>query len=59
MKSINQIVYVGIVIVVSTVTLWLGAELTKRIEWIIPYTGGVGVALICGGFFYEIWRRRK
>lgn len=59
MKSVNNIVYLGVLIVVATVMLWVGAELTKRIEWIIPYTGGIGIAMICGGFAYELWKKRK
>jgi hypothetical protein len=55
----NRIMYYGIVVLSATVLLWVGTELTKRIEWILPYTGGVAVAMILGGFVYELWKRRR
>ncbi len=54
----NRFIYWGIVSLVATVSLWLGAELTKRIEWILPYTGGLAIAMIVGGFVYE-WRKTR
>lgn len=54
----NRVIYWGIVILVATVLLWLGAQLTKRIEWILPYTGGLALAMIVGGFIYELWKNR-
>jgi undecaprenyl pyrophosphate phosphatase UppP len=55
----NRIIYYGIVVLIATVSLWIGAQLTKRIEWILPYTGGVAVAMIIGGFLHEWWKRRR
>ncbi|MCL4786596.1 MAG: hypothetical protein KJ070_07345 [Verrucomicrobia bacterium] len=52
----NRIIYYGTLVLVATVFLWLGAELTKRIEWILPYTAGLSVAMIVGGFVYEWYR---
>ena len=54
----NRIIYWGIVLLVVTVLLWIGAELTKRIEWALPYAGGLGVAMVVGGFIYELWKIR-
>jgi undecaprenyl pyrophosphate phosphatase UppP len=54
----NRVIYWGIVVLVATVLVWIGAELTKRIEWMLPYAAVLGVALIVGGFVYEVWRRR-
>lgn len=54
----NRFIYWGIVTLVATVSLWLGAELTKRVEWILPYTGGLAIAMIIGGFVYE-WRKTR
>ncbi len=54
----NRVIYWGIVILIATVLLWIGAELTKRIEWLLPYTGVLGVAMIVGGFVYELWKGR-
>lgn len=42
----NRVMYLGIVLIVAAVSLWLGAELTKRIEWTVPYVGGAGVVLV-------------
>jgi hypothetical protein len=55
----NRFIYWGIVTLVATVSLWLGAELTKRVEWILPYTGGLAIAMIVGGFVYEWSKTRK
>jgi hypothetical protein len=54
----NRFIYWGIVTLVATVSLWLGAELTKRVEYILPYTGGLAIAMIIGGFVYE-WRKTR
>ena len=42
----NRLMYFEIVLVVAAASLWLGAELTRRIEWTVPYVGGASVALI-------------
>lgn len=52
----NRVIYWGVVLLVATALLWIGAELTKRIVWILPYTAGVAVLMIVGGFIYEWWR---
>lgn len=54
----NRVIYWGIVVLVATVLLWIGAELTKRIEWILPYAAAAGVIMIVGGFIYELWKKR-
>jgi hypothetical protein len=54
----NRVIYWGIVVLVATVLLWIGAELTKRIEWLLPYAAGVGVLMTVGGFIYEVWKKR-
>jgi len=46
------------VVLVATVLLWIGAELTKRIEWALPYAGGIGVLMVMGGIIYELWKSR-
>lgn len=50
----NRLLYLGILVIVASVLLWIGAELTKRVEWILPYTGGLGVLLLIVGFFVEV-----
>lgn len=54
----NRVIRVGIVVLAATVLLWIGAELTKRIEGLLPHSGGVAVAMIVGGFVYELWKSR-
>ena len=57
--SDNRLMYLGIVLIVAAVSVWLGAELTKRIEWTVPYVGGAGVALVILGVVLEFWRTKK
>jgi hypothetical protein len=54
----NRVIYWGIVVLVATVLLWIGAELTKRVAWALPYSGAAGVLMIVGGFIYELWKSR-
>lgn len=54
----NRVIYIGTVILVVAVLVWIGAELAKRVEWILPYAAGVGVTLIVAGFIYELWKSR-
>ncbi len=43
----------------ATLLLWLGVELAKRIEWFLPYSGGLALSLIAGGYLLEIRKARK
>jgi len=52
----NRVMYLGIVLIVAAVSLWLGAELTRRIEWTVLYVGGAGVVL---GVALEFWKARN
>jgi hypothetical protein len=52
----NRVIYWGVVALVATALLWIGAELTRRIEWILPYTAGASILMIVGGFIHEWWR---
>ena len=52
----NRLMYFGIVLIVAATSLWLGAELTRRIEWTVPYIGGAGVALVIVGVALEFWK---
>jgi hypothetical protein len=54
----NRLLYYGILIVAASASIWLGAELTRRIEWITPWTGGLGALLIVLGLAQEARRRR-
>jgi NADH:ubiquinone oxidoreductase subunit 6 (subunit J) len=55
----NRVIYFGTVLLVATVLLWIGAELTKRIAWLLPYVGAVSVLMIVGGFIHEAWKARS
>jgi hypothetical protein len=55
----NRLIHFGALIVAASVLIWLGAHLTRRIEWIVPYAIGVGVALIVVGFLMEMRRQDK
>jgi hypothetical protein len=52
----NRLVDSGVILIVGSVLVWIGAELTRRIEWLLPYTGGAGVALVVAGAVFEWWR---
>lgn len=55
----NRLLYIGIVLIVAAASVWLGAELTRRIEWMVPYVGGAGILLVVLGVVLEFWRARK
>ena len=52
----SRLMYVGIVLIVAAASVWLGAELTRRIEWAVPYVGGAGVLLVVLGVAREFWK---
>ena len=54
----NGLIYWGIVVLMASLLLWLGVELAKRIEWFLPYSGGLGLSLISGGYLLEIRKAR-
>jgi len=49
----NRLLYLGILAIVAAASLWVGAELTRRIEWTVPYVGGAGIALVVLGVTLE------
>ena len=55
----NGLIYWGIVVLMAALLLWLGVELAKRIEWFLPYAGGLGLSLIAGGYLLELRKARK
>ncbi|MCS7066643.1 MAG: hypothetical protein NZL85_10295 [Fimbriimonadales bacterium] len=50
----NKVMYVGVLVLAASVLLWLGAVLLRNIEWILPWSAGVGVALILIGMAMEL-----
>ncbi|MGD0258779.1 MAG: hypothetical protein ABSD29_03040 [Verrucomicrobiota bacterium] len=55
----NGLIYWGIVVLMASLLLWLGVQLAKRIEWFLPYSGGLGLSLIAGGYVLELRKARK
>jgi hypothetical protein len=55
----NRLMYIGIILIVAAASVWLGAELTRRIEGAVPYVGGAGVILIVAGVAREFWLAKK
>lgn len=55
----NRIIYSGVVVIVATALIWIGAELTKRIEWLLPYSAIAGALLLVAGVAQELARKRK
>lgn len=53
----NSIMYLGVLIVAASALLWLGAQITKMVEWALPWAGGIGVILIIAGVFMELRKR--
>jgi hypothetical protein len=51
--------YLGIVLIVAAVSVWLGAELTRRIEWTVPYVGGAGIVLVVLAVVLEFWKAKR
>jgi protein-S-isoprenylcysteine O-methyltransferase Ste14 len=57
--SRNWVLEVGVWLIVGAVLVWIGAELSRRIEWVLPWVGGFGVVFLIVGVGMEIWKRRK
>ena len=55
----NGLIYWGIVVLMASFLLWAGVELAKRIEWFLPYSGGLGLSLIALGYLLEIRKAHK
>jgi hypothetical protein len=55
----NRLIYLGIVAIVVAVSIWLGAELSRRIEWAVPYVGAAGITLVIIGVAREFWKAKK
>ena len=55
----NGLIYWGIVLLMASLLLWVGVELATRIEWFLPYAGGIGLSLIAACYLLEIRKARK
>ncbi len=50
----NKVMYVGVLVLSASVLLFLGAMLLNYIQWILPWSAGVGIALILIGIGMEL-----
>lgn len=55
----NRVIYAGLLLVVGSALVWLGAEFTRRIEWLLPYTMVAGIALLVVGAGMEVYQKRQ
>jgi hypothetical protein len=55
----NRWIHYGVLIIAASALIWLGAWFTKRVEWILPYTGVAGAVLIVLGVAMEFRNHLK
>ncbi|MCL4836401.1 MAG: hypothetical protein KJ058_00360 [Thermoanaerobaculia bacterium] len=55
----NRIIDVGVLLLVATALVWLGAELTRRIVWALPYAAGLGLLLLLVGVGQALFGARR
>jgi hypothetical protein len=55
----NRLIYLGILVVAASGLIWLGAILAKLVEWIVPYSLGIGVLAIVAGLVLESRKKRQ
>lgn len=54
----NKLIYFGVIVIAASLLLWVGAELAKRVEWMLPYAGAAGVLLVVIGLFMELQKKK-
>jgi len=55
----NRVMYIGVLLVAAAACIYVGAWLTKRIEWIVPYIFGLGALLLIAGMILEVRKRKS
>jgi hypothetical protein len=55
----NPVIYAGLVLVVASALIWLGAEFTRRVVGLLPYAMVLGIALLVIGAGVEIYRKYR
>jgi hypothetical protein len=55
----NPFTYLGVSIVAVSASIWIGAELTRRVEWLVPWIGALGAFFIFIGLAQEARTRRR
>lgn len=49
----NPFIYYGLLLIVGTAAIYVGAWLTQKIEFILPFTLGLGILLVILGVLIE------
>ncbi|GIV05656.1 MAG: hypothetical protein KatS3mg016_1231 [Fimbriimonadales bacterium] len=55
----NKFIYVGVLVVAASALLYIGGQIIRTIEWFLPWSAGVGIALILIGLFVEMRKSGK
>lgn len=55
----NRVIYHGVMLLLGTLLIWSGTGFAHSIAWLIPYAGGIGLAMVLGGAIYDWWRSRE
>jgi hypothetical protein len=54
----NKLLYIGLLVVAASALIWVGAWLTARIEFAVPYAIGVGALMIIAGLVMEAKKKK-
>lgn len=54
----NRWLYIGLLTIAGAALIYVGAWLTQRIDFIVPYAFGVGVVLIIVGLVQEAKKKK-
>ncbi len=55
----SKVIYTGLILILASALLWVGAWLTKQIEFILPYTGILGILVCILGVVIEIKKSKE
>lgn len=55
----NKWIYYGVLLVAASALIYIGGRLISLIEWILPWTAGVGVTMILIGLLTEMQKNNK
>lgn len=55
----SKVIYTGLILILASALLWVGAWLTKQIEFILPYTGILGILVCILGVVLEIKKSKE
>ena len=55
----NRMARLGFLLLAAASLLWVGAELTRRFEWLFSYAAGVGALFVLIGISSEVRRYKN